>query len=69
MAEKEQSRLQVFLDSDLVHSFLRSPVAIIATVATLICFAVAILARDLATLHQADLPRTDEWSEPAGLDS
>ena len=44
MAEKEQSRLQVFLDSDLVHSFLRSPVAIIATVATLICFAVAILA-------------------------
>ena len=41
MAEKEQSRLRVFLDSDLVHSFKRSPVAIIATVATLLCFAVA----------------------------
>jgi peptide/nickel transport system permease protein len=44
MAEKEQSRLRVFLDSDLVHSFKRSPVAIIALLATLICFAVAALA-------------------------
>ena len=44
MAENEQSRLRVFLDGDLVHSFKRSPVAIIATIATLICFAVAALA-------------------------
>ncbi len=44
MAEKEQSRLRVFLDSDLVHSFLRSPLAIIATLATLACFAAAALA-------------------------
>jgi peptide/nickel transport system permease protein len=44
MAPKEQSRLRVFLDGDLVHSFLRSPVAIVAAVATLVCFAVAALA-------------------------
>ena len=44
MAEKEQSRLRVFLDSDLVHSFKRSPVAIIATLATLACFAAAAFA-------------------------
>lgn len=44
MAEKEQSRLRVFLESDLVHSFKHSPVAIIAALATLACFAVALLA-------------------------
>ncbi len=44
MTQKEQSRLRVFLDSDLVHSFLRSPLAIIAAVTTLACFAVAALA-------------------------
>jgi len=48
MAEKEQSRLRVFLDGDLVHSFKRSPVAIIATLATLVCFAVAALAPVIA---------------------
>jgi peptide/nickel transport system permease protein len=44
MQEKEQSRLRVFLDSDLVHSFKRSPTAICATIATLLCFAVALFA-------------------------
>ena len=44
MAATEPSRLRVFLDSDLVHSFKRSPVAIAATLATLACFAVAALA-------------------------
>jgi peptide/nickel transport system permease protein len=44
MTPKEQSRLRVFLDSDLVHSFLRSPLAIVAAMATLACFAVAALA-------------------------
>jgi len=44
MVKTEQSRLRVFLDSDLVHSFKRSPLAITATLATLACFAVALLA-------------------------
>jgi peptide/nickel transport system permease protein len=41
---KEPSRLRVFLDSDLVHSFKRSPIAIIATLATLACFILAAFA-------------------------
>ncbi len=44
MQEKEQSRLRVFLDSDLLHSFKRSPIAICAMVATILCFGVALFA-------------------------
>ena len=48
MAKREQSRLRVFLDSDLVHNFKRSPLAIAATLTTLLCFVVAALAPLLA---------------------
>ena len=48
MAAKEPSRLRLFFDSDLVYSFKRSPLAIIATLVTLISFAVAALAPVIA---------------------
>ena len=44
MQQKEQTRLRVFLDSDLVHSFKRSPTAISASLATLLCIGAALFA-------------------------
>jgi peptide/nickel transport system permease protein len=48
MQTSEPSRLRVFLDSDVVHQFKRSPLAIAATLATLACFFAAAFAGHLA---------------------
>jgi peptide/nickel transport system permease protein len=60
-----------FLDSDLVHSFVRSPVTIAAAVVTLLLFLAALLAPWLAphdTYNVASLNLMDAFRPPAWAD-
>lgn len=70
MAKNEPSRLRVFLDSDLVHNFKRSPLAIAATLATLACFAVAAFAPFIAPhcIEPVCLDLMDGLTPPAWID-
>lgn len=70
MAKNEPSRLRVFLDSDLVHNFKRSPLAIAATLATLVCFAVAAFAPFIAPhcIEPVCLDLMDGLTPPAWTD-
>lgn len=70
MAKNEPSRLRVFLGSDLVHNFKRSPLAIAATLATLACFAVAAFAPFIAPhcIEPVCLDLMDGLTPPAWTD-
>jgi len=70
VAVKEQSRIRVFLDSDLVHNFKQSPVAILATLMTLACFIVAAFAPVLAPhcVEPVCLDLMDGLTPPAWAD-